>query len=205
MTAETAKWRALSLLALGSVVGICLGTLSALGGYESVPQWFPKDAIAVVNGKMIPAGEYRRAVAMLASDKRNALTGAGFPALSSLGLGLFVACYLALATSRERAARLRPSLTLVFGLIHGFGFASVLLDSGLPTERLVWALLGFNLGVELGQVALVALAWGAGQLLVRHFVTVDYRLAADAASAGLCGLGLFWFVERALSRVGPLP
>ena len=125
------------------------------------------------------------------------LTGLGLPVLSSLGLGLFGVCYFALATSRERAARLRPILTLVFGLIHGFGFASVLLDLSLPTERLVVALFGFNLGVELGQLGLVALVWGGGRLLVRGVGATDYRLATDAASAGLCGLGLFWFVERA--------
>ncbi|MCE2486228.1 MAG: HupE/UreJ family protein [Desulfurellaceae bacterium] len=125
------------------------------------------------------------------------LTGLGLPVLSSLGLGLFAVCYFALATSRERAARLRPVLTLVFGLIHGFGFASVLLDLGLPTERLVVALFGFNLGVELGQLGVVALVWAGGQLLVRGVGATDYRLATDAASAGLCGLGLFWFVERA--------
>ena len=125
------------------------------------------------------------------------LTGLGLPVLSSLGLGLFGVCYFALATSRERAARLRPVLTLVFGLIHGFGFASVLLDLGLPTERLVVALVGFNLGVELGQLGVVALVWAGGRLLIRGVGATDYRLATDAASAGLCGLGLFWFVERA--------
>ena len=125
------------------------------------------------------------------------LTGLGLPVLSSLGLGLFAVCYFALATSRERAARLRPVLTLVFGLIHGFGFASVLLDLGLPTERLVVALFGFNIGVEIGQLGVVALVWAGGQLLVRGVGATDFRLATDAASAGLCGLGLFWFVERA--------
>ncbi len=44
-----------------------------------------------------------------------------------------------------------------FGLIHGFGFASVLVDLGLPRETLVLALVGFNLGVEAGQLAIVAL------------------------------------------------
>ena len=50
---------------------------------------------------------------------------------TALGLGLFAVCYFALATGRERAARLRPILTLVSDLIPGF--ASVLLALGLPT------------------------------------------------------------------------
>lgn len=141
-------------------------------------------------------------LALVGCGLLSGLTGVGFPVLGNLGLGLFVVCYFSLANSRERAARLRPVLTLTFGLIHGFGFASVLLDSGLPTERLVSALFGFNLGVEIGQVAIVALLCASGWLLVRRFPALDYRLATDTASAGLCGLGLFWFVERSLSGVG---
>lgn len=80
MTAETANRRAVVLLALGSVVGICLGVLSALRGdqaiFHELPNGLPKDAIAVVNGKKISTDEYHRAVAMLASDKRSALTEA---------------------------------------------------------------------------------------------------------------------------------
>jgi hypothetical protein len=90
-------------------------------------------------------------------------------------------------------------LTILFGFIHGFGFANVLLQIGLPTDRLVVALLGFNLGVELGQLSIVAVLWTGGLLPVRRFPTGDYRLATVAASALLCALGLFWFVGRALN------
>ena len=47
-------------------------------------------------------------------------------------------------------------MAFIFGLIHGFGFASVLADLGLPQGALVLALVGFNVGVELGQLAIVA-------------------------------------------------
>jgi len=67
----------------------------------------------------------------------------------------------------------RWRLAFVFGLIHGFGFANVLLDLGLPIGALVAALGGFNLGVELGQLVIVLvflpLAW-----FMRH--TIFYRL-----------------------------
>ena len=49
----------------------------------------------------------------------------------------------------------------LFGLVHGFGFAAVLREFGLPQAALGWSLFGFNLGVELGQLALVRAA-GAG-------------------------------------------
>jgi len=106
---------------------------------------------------------------------------------------------LPLVETQEQAARLRPLLTVLFGLIHGFGFASVLMDIGLPTHRLVPALLGFNIGVEIGQLGIVAALWSVGTLVVQRFPAADYRLAVDAISAGLCGLGLFWFISRAFT------
>ena len=58
------------------------------------------------------------------------------------------------------AARLRLAVTLVFGLIHGFGFAANLLEMWLLTERLFELLLGFNLGVEIGQLSLILTVLG---------------------------------------------
>ena len=68
--------RAVTLLALGSLVGVCLGLVSALGGETPPADRLPADAIAVVNGTPIRTDDYRRAVAMLAGDKRNPLTQA---------------------------------------------------------------------------------------------------------------------------------
>jgi hypothetical protein len=119
------------------------------------------------------------------------------PFLSVIGLAIFSFCYLSLADTQERATRLRPVLTVLFGLVHGFGFAGVLLEMRLPTSRLVSALFGFNLGVELGQLAIVTVLWLMGRQLGRRFFAEDSRFATDAASAALCALGLFWFVGRA--------
>jgi len=121
----------------------------------------------------------------------------GLPVMTLVGLAFFTICYLPLSGTQERAASLRPILTVLFGLIHGFGFASILMEIGLPTDRLVPALLGFNLGVEIGQLGIVATLWGMRMLVVRQFPAADYRLAGNAASAALCSLGLFWFIERA--------
>jgi len=136
-------------------------------------------------------------VALTALALLNTLGSIGLPALTAIGLAIFTICYLSLADTREYAARLRPLLTILFGLIHGFGFASVLLEMRLPTDQLVPALLGFNIGVEIGQLGIVAALWSLGTLIVRRFPVADYRLATDVASAALCGLGLFWFVTRA--------
>jgi hypothetical protein len=82
-----------------------------------------------------------------------------------------------------------------FGLIHGFGFAAVLADLGLPREALALSLVGFNVGVEAGQLAIVAaflpLAW-----LLRHR-WVYRRLIFAAGSLAVAALAATWFVERA--------
>ena len=84
-----------------------------------------------------------------------------------------------------------------FGLIHGFGFASVLADLGLPQEALLVALFGFNLGVEGGQLAIVAV-----------FLPVAFAVRASRLYAGLVMTGgslliallaAAWFVERAFN------
>ena len=88
----------------------------------------------------------------------------------------------------------RWRLAFVFGLVHGFGFASVLLDLGLPASALVAALGGFNVGVELGQLAIVLtflpVAW-----LLRH--TRFYRwVVVTGGSAAIVVLGIFWTLDR---------
>jgi hypothetical protein len=125
------------------------------------------------------------------------LAHVGLPLTTLTGMAIFTFCYLPLATSRDEAARHRLALTLVFGLIHGLGFASVLMEVGLPASRLAGALFAFNVGVEAGQLAIVAVLGGlaaAGDLYLRP---AQRRWFADASSAALFGLGVYWFVGRA--------
>lgn len=120
----------------------------------------------------------------------------GPPAVTLFGLSLFAVCYLLLSDSRDTAARLRPALTLLFGLIHGFGFASVLMEIGLPTGRLAAALFGFNIGVEIGQLAVVAGLAILGKLLIQDSTLPRFRAIGQTVSAVLCSLGLYWFIQR---------
>jgi hypothetical protein len=84
----------------------------------------------------------------------------------------------------------------LFGLVHGFGFASVLTDLGLPQGALVLALVGFNLGVEIGQLALVA-AFLPLAFLVRD--TAFYRRTLVAGGSALIAIvATVWLVERSL-------
>jgi hypothetical protein len=126
-----------------------------------------------------------------------AVAGIGPPVATLAGLALFSACYLALSDTPRLALRVRPAATVLFGLVHGFGFASVLLELGIPRDRLLVGLFGFNVGVEIGQLMIVVALSLVGVLVLRWIVRFERRLATDAVSAALCGLGLFWFFQRA--------
>ncbi len=128
-----------------------------------------------------------------------ALSFAGFGVVDPLvfvGLALFVACYWALLHSEEQARTLAPVLTVAFGLIHGFGFANVLADIGLPQGRMLAALLAFNLGVEVGQLlvvaVVVAVAAGLGSLVAEP----RRRVAMELCASALVTLGGYWLVVR---------
>lgn len=89
----------------------------------------------------------------------------------------------------------RWAVAFGFGLVHGFGFASVLADLGLPADALVLALVGFNLGVEAGQLAIVAAFLPLAFALRRSgFYRHVLLLGGSLATALLAAL---WFAERA--------
>ncbi|MBT9446446.1 MAG: HupE/UreJ family protein [Hyphomonadaceae bacterium] len=86
-----------------------------------------------------------------------------------------------------------------FGLLHGFGFAGALSEIGLPENARVVALLLFNLGVEIGQVAVVALL--LAPLLWLRTDTVALRRARVAGGYVLGGAGAFWLIQRLAAAV----
>lgn len=89
----------------------------------------------------------------------------------------------------------RWAMAFGFGLIHGFGFASVLTDLGLPRDALVSSLFGFNLGVELGQLAIVAVFLPlAFALRASGFYR---RVVFTGGSVVVVVLAALWLVERA--------
>jgi hypothetical protein len=134
-------------------------------------------------------------MSLLAAAGASALGAGTLAAYAWIGLALFSACHFALLRRSSRPARLRAALAFAFGLVHGFGFAGVLMELELPATRLVPALFGFNLGVELGQLAVVAIAWPALALLERRSPEA-YRRVAEAGSALIFALGTFWLVAR---------
>jgi hypothetical protein len=127
----------------------------------------------------------------------SALGIGGLGVLTLAGMTLFTFCYFGLLARAERPARLRVVIAFAFGLVHGFGFAGVLIEIALPAGRLAPALLGFNLGVEVGQLVLVAALWPPLRDLARLRDGRPHRLLIETGSAVLCSLGVFWFLTRA--------
>jgi hypothetical protein len=91
----------------------------------------------------------------------------------------------------------RPAVVFGFGLLHGLGFASVLGEFGLPQGQFIPALIGFNIGVELGQLTVIAIMiltlglWFGSQSWFRTRIAVP-------ASALIGIIGAWWCVERTL-------
>jgi hydrogenase/urease accessory protein HupE len=90
---------------------------------------------------------------------------------------------------------LRMWVALAFGLVHGFGFANVLREFGLPREALGWSLFSFNAGVEIGQLAIVLLVMAVLTAIQRRSAMVRQRVAF-AGSIVVIAAGTYWFVQR---------
>ena len=95
---------------------------------------------------------------------------------------------------RPTYGKFRLLLVFIFGLIHGLGFAQRLIDERIPAGSLVSALLGFNVGVELGQLAVIGLAiaatfWIKDETKYRRWVVIP-------ASALIALAGVLWAIQR---------
>lgn len=109
-------------------------------------------------------------------------------------LALFVFCYLLLARSAVGNGAFRVAVTALFGLVHGLGFAAAFVASELQPNQLWRPLAGFNVGVELGQLAVVGLM-ALIAVALRKWPRLASLSAEFAAAAG-CAVGLYWFVQR---------
>lgn len=115
------------------------------------------------------------------------------PRLIETGIAATI-MYVALENLWVKSTRHRWLLTFCFGLVHGFGFANVLHDLGLPAKGLVRCLVSFNVGVELGQIAIVL-------ILLPVSIWLSRRTFRDRGR-NLCSVliflfGMAWFIERA--------
>jgi hypothetical protein len=112
--------------------------------------------------------------------------------------------YVAMENFFTRDIDSRWRVTFAFGLVHGFGFAGALREVGLPTNAVAPALAAFNIGVEIGQVAIVSIVIPALIALDRLMMAADSGKPVRAAtlvyplSALIAVLGSYWFLARVL-------
>jgi hypothetical protein len=111
-------------------------------------------------------------------------------------IALSIACVAIENLVTSRLHSWRPIIVFCFGLLHGLGFAGVLVELGLPRNQFVAALVGFNVGVEFGQLAVILLAlclvgWFRSRPWYRRRITIP-------ASLVIAAVGLYWTVERVI-------
>jgi hydrogenase/urease accessory protein HupE len=119
---------------------------------------------------------------------------------TTIALSIVLACTECLRPPDSLAHRAPWLVTFAFGLLHGMGFASALLETGLPAEHVPSALLFFNVGVELGQLAAIALFLAVGWLVTRV-----QRRPAWLTRAFVYGMGItaaYWSLDRGLALFG---
>jgi hydrogenase/urease accessory protein HupE len=95
----------------------------------------------------------------------------------------------------QQGRDMRPWVALFFGLVHGFGFASVLRQTGLPERSIGLSLFSFNLGVEIGQAVIVVCVSGALAAIRRRKPPLAQRIAV-VGSVIVIAAGGYWFVQR---------
>jgi hydrogenase/urease accessory protein HupE len=118
-------------------------------------------------------------------------------AFSIVVVGLHDLRQLRLEPGARRGPDPRTALAFLFGLVHGFGFASALAEMELPRQALAWSLAAFNIGVEIGQMTIVLLAAPIVMGLTRH---APPRVTRDVLSGAACvvvAAGGVWLVQRA--------
>lgn len=166
------------------------------------------DHLAFVLGLLLVVGIHRRLIATItaftvAHSLTLALSVLDVIHVSPLPVEATIAASI-LLVARE-ATHQAPTLTRrfpwlvagIFGLVHGLGFAGALRELGLPRGSTAFALLWFNVGVELGQLAVVALAIVLARAVSRR--TSTRRWPALAAAYSLGGLAGWFFVGRAIA------
>ena len=114
-----------------------------------------------------------------------------------VGLALFLTFYLSL-TNHYSSPWLPLMVTVFFGLIHGLGFASSIAESGIPQDRLLPIILSFNIGVEVGQLAVAFTLLAFLKLTKTYFRFSDFNYLHGAMGAFVFSMGTFWFISRAI-------
>ncbi len=135
----------------------------------------------------------------LASAALGWLTLRSAPVEACIALSIVLVAGEALHGEKTLARRWPALVAFLFGLVHGLGFAGALKDIGLPQNHLAVALLTFNVGVEIGQLAVVSAAWALWRLTARWPALERVR---TAIIYGIGSIAAYWSWLRAVAIFG---
>ena len=127
------------------------------------------------------------------------LINPNFPYFLILGILLFSLGYFYLLKNLNSENNLLSIITIIFGLIHGFGFGGFLLGSKISSENIFSGLLGFNLGVEVGQIIFVLLILLIYKLLITLKITKIIEVMKNLSFFAVVFLGFFFFIQRLIA------
>ena len=127
------------------------------------------------------------------------LINPNFPYFLILGILLFSLGYFYLLKNLNSENNLLSIITIIFGLIHGFGFGGFLLGSKISSENIFSGLLGFNLGVEVGQIIFVLLILLIYKLLMTLKITKIIEVMKNLSFCASVFFGFFFFIQRLIA------
>jgi hydrogenase/urease accessory protein HupE len=104
--------------------------------------------------------------------------------------------YIALINIFNQDSKHQPWLAFGFGLIHGFGFAGILSEMRLDTNHMASSLLSFNIGIEIGQLVIVSLAFPI-IMWIKKLTLKPIKWVIPGTSVAILAFGLVWFIQRA--------
>jgi hydrogenase/urease accessory protein HupE len=122
------------------------------------------------------------------------------PVEACIALSIVLVCAECIRPGASLTRRAPWAVAFAFGLLHGLGFASALLDLGVPEQHVPTALLCFNLGVELGQLAIIAVVLGVRWLVRRLHLARDWMRPGLIYAMG--SLAAFWSIDRVRALFG---
>lgn len=127
------------------------------------------------------------------------LINPNFPYFLILGILIFSLGYFYLLKNLNSENNLLSIITIIFGLIHGFGFGGFLLGSKITSENILSGLLGFNLGVEVGQIIFVLLILLIYKLLMTLKITKIIDIMKNLSFFAVVFFGFFFFIQRLIA------
>ncbi|MGB9337648.1 MAG: HupE/UreJ family protein [Polyangiales bacterium] len=172
------------------------------------------DHLTFVLGLLVLFGWHRRLIAAVTAftvghSLTLALSVLGIVSLPTLLVEALIALTIVVLALEIQSGEQGPvwrhpwALPGALGLLHGLGFASVLFDAGLPSGEIPLALLGFNLGLEVAQLGVIAVAWLSFAAL-RSALPSTWRSNRTIPAYIIGSLAAFWVIERTLAAFGIL-